>query len=83
MPHVTASIIVNPRLQYVDIDRKIKCPLCGQKSAWFHDVEDESGVWAAREVTALRMRRLAVNLYFATNAEAYMQEFQEVLALPL
>lgn len=83
MRHVPVSKIVTAGIRSVDIERKIKCPLCGHKSAWFNDADDESGVWARRVAAELRMRQLAVFLYFAANAETYAQEFQQVLALPL
>jgi hypothetical protein len=83
MPHVPTSEIVDIRIRNVDNDRKLNCPLCGQKSAWFNDADDESGVWAARDAAELRMRRLGLALYFATDIAGYAQEFKQVLALPL
>ena len=83
MPHVPTSETVDIRIRNVDINRKLNCPLCGQKSAWFNDAEDESGVWAARDAAELRMRRLGRALYFAADVSGYAQEFQQVLALPL
>jgi hypothetical protein len=83
MPHVPTSETIDTCIRSVDMERKIKCPLCGQKSAWFNDAEDESGVWAAKEAAASRMRRLALVFYFESNTEAYAKEFEQILALPL
>lgn len=83
MPHVPLSETVNIRIRFVDIGRKLNCPCCGRKSVWFNDADDESGVWAAREAAASRMRQLALVLYFEPNPEAYAKEFEQVLALPL
>lgn len=83
MPHVPTSVTVNTCIRNVDIDRKLNCPVCGQKSAWFNDADDESGVWAARVAAELRMRRLGRALYFAADIAGYSEEFKQVLALPL
>jgi hypothetical protein len=83
MSHVPASEIVAICIRSVDTEDKLNCPLCGQWSAWLSDLDDESGIWRAREAAALRMRRLGVALYFAADIDGYAQEFQQVLALPL
>lgn len=83
MPHVTTSEIADTCIRNVDKDRKLNCPLCGRKSAWFNDADDESGVWARRAAAELRMRRLGLALYFAADIAGYAEELKQVLALPL
>jgi len=70
-------------LQSVSIGRKIKCPLCGQKSSWLSEIEDAGSGWDRQPQADLRMRALALVLYLDPNPEAYAHEFEQVLALPL
>jgi len=70
-------------LQSVSMRRKIKCPLCGQKSLWLSEVDDAGSGWDRQPQADLRMHALAVALYLDANPEAYAHEFEQVLALPL
>ena len=84
MRHVPNSEIVLPEsLHLVSKGRKIKCPLCGKESQWLEEMEETERELAREAGGFLRMRRLALALYFATDAETYAHEFEQVLALPL